>query len=93
MICQTIIDIAGFVDDELAWAVLDNATDFKIPHHSLGDAFGTLRKTEAQKAFGIVTAINDLTLTPMWDENGCRLEGDVVTATNSGTPTDKETNQ
>jgi hypothetical protein len=93
MICQTIIDIAGFVDDELAWAVLDNATDFKIPHHSLGDAFGTLRKTEAQKAFGIVTAINDLTLTPMWDENGCRLEGDIVTATNSGTPTDKETNQ
>jgi hypothetical protein len=93
MICQTIIDIAGFVDDELAWAVLDNATDFKIPHHSLGDAFGTLRKTEAQKAFGIVTAINDLTLIPMWDENGCRLEGDTVTATNSGTPTDKETNQ
>jgi hypothetical protein len=73
--------------------VLDNATDQKIPHHSLGDAFGTLRKTEAKAAFGIVTAINNLDLIPKWDENGCRLEGDILKAIKGGSPTDKENQQ
>jgi hypothetical protein len=93
LICQAIIDLAIHRDDELTWTVLDNATDQKIPHHSLGDAFGTLRKAEAKAALGIVTAINNLDLVPMWDENGCRLEGDIVTAIKGGSPTDKETQQ
>ena len=93
LICQAIIALAVHRDDELAWTVLDNATAQKIPHHSLGDAFGTLRKTEAKAAFGIVQAINNLDLIPMWDENGCRLEGDIVTAMKHGSSTDKETQQ
>ena len=93
LICQAIIALAVHRDDELAWTVLDNATAQKIPHHSLGDAFGTLRKTEAKSALGIVQAINNLDLIPMWDENGCRLEGDIVTAMKHGFPTDKETQQ
>jgi len=93
LICQAIIALAAHRDDELAWTVLDNATAQKIPHHSLGDAFGTLRKAEAKSALGIVQAINNLDLIPMWDENGCRLEGDIVTAMKHGFPTDKETQQ
>jgi hypothetical protein len=93
LICQAIIDLAVHRDDELTWTVLDNATDQKIPHHSLGDAFGTLRKAEAKAALGIVQAINNLDLVPMWDENGCRLEGDIVTAMKHGSSTDKETQQ
>ena len=93
LICQAIIALAVHRDDELAWTVLDNATAQKIPHHSLGDAFGTLRKTEAKAALGIVQAINNLDLIPMWDENGCRLEGDIVTAMKHGSSTDKETQQ
>ena len=93
LICQAIIALAVHRDDELAWTVLDNATAQKIPHHSLGDAFGTLRKTEAKSALGIVQAINNLDLIPMWDENGCRLEGDIVTAMKHGSSTDKETQQ
>ena len=93
LICQAIIALAVHRDDELAWTVLDNATAQKIPHHSLGDAFGTLRKAEAKSALGIVQAINNLDLIPMWDENGCRLEGDIVTAMKHGFPTDKETQQ
>jgi hypothetical protein len=93
LICQAIIALAVHRDDELAWTVLDNATAQKVPHHSLGDAFGTLRKAEAKAALGIVQAINNLDLIPMWDENGCRLEGDIVTAMKHGFPTDKETQQ
>ena len=93
LICQAIIALAVHRDDELAWTVLDNATAQKIPHHSLGDAFGTLRKAEAKSALGIVQAINNLDLIPMWDENGCRLEGDIVTAMKHGSSTDKETQQ
>ena len=93
LICQAIIALAVHRDDELAWTVLDNATAQKVPHHSLGDAFGTLRKAEAKSALGIVQAINNLDLIPMWDENGCRLEGDIVTAMKHGFPTDKETQQ
>ncbi len=93
LICQAIIALAIHRDDELTWTVLDNATDQKIPHHSLGDAFGTLRKAEAKAALGIAYAIDDLHLAPMWDENGCRLEGDIVTAMKHGFPTDKETQQ
>ena len=93
LICQTIIALAAHRDDELTWTVLDNATAQKIPHHSLGDAFGTLRKTEAKSALGIVQAINNLDLIPIWDENGCRLEGDIVKAMKHGFPTDKETQQ
>jgi hypothetical protein len=93
LICQAIIALAVHRDDELAWTVLDNATAQKIPHHSLGDAFGTLRKAEAKAALGIVQAINNLDLIPMWDENGCRLEGDIVTAMKHGSSTDKETQQ
>ena len=93
LICQVIIALAVHRDDELAWTVLDNATAQKIPHHSLGDAFGTLRKTEAKSALGIVQAINNLDVIPMWDENGCRLEGDIVTAMKHGSSTDKETQQ
>jgi hypothetical protein len=93
LICQAIIALAVHRDDELAWTVLDNATAQKVPHHSLGDAFGTLRKAEAKAALGIVQAINNLDLIPMWDENGCRLEGDIVTAMKHGSSTDKETQQ
>jgi len=90
-ICDLIITIANHADDELAWCLLDHATDQSIPHHSLGDAFGTLRKTEAQKGLGIAYAIDNLNLSPMWDENGCRLDGDINAAI-SGHPTAKEPN-
>ena len=90
-ISDLIITIANHADDELAWCLLDHATDQSIPHHSLGDAFGTLRKTEAQKGLGIAYAIDNLNLIPMWDENGCRLDGDINAAI-SGHPTAKEPN-
>jgi len=90
-ICDLIITIANHADDELAWCLLDHATGQTIPHHSLGDAFGTLRKTEAQKGLGIAYAIDNLNLIPMWDENGCRLDGDINAAI-SGHPTAKEPN-
>ena len=90
-ISDLIITIANHADDELAWCLLDHATDQTIPHHSLGDAFGTLRKTEAQKGLGIAYAIDNLDLIPMWDENGCRLDGDINAAI-SGHPTAKEPN-
>lgn len=89
-ISDLIITIANHADDELAWCLLDHATDQTMPHHSLGDAFGTLRKTEAQKGLGIAYAIDNLDLVPMWDENGCRLDGDINAAI-SGHPTAKET--
>jgi hypothetical protein len=89
-ICDLIITIANHADDDLAWCLLDHATGHTIPHHSLGDAFGTLRKTEAQKGLGIAYAIDNLDLTPMWDESGIRFEGD-INAAMRGIPTDKET--
>ena len=91
-ICQLLIQIGNHADNDLAWAVLDLASDHTIPHHSLGDAFGTLRQNEAQTGLRIANAIDNLQLTPMWDENGCRLEGDVK-AVIDGTPTDKETQE
>ena len=90
-ICDLIITIANHADDELAWCLLDHASDQSIPHHSLGDAFGTLRKTEAQTGLRIAKAIDNLDLIPMWDENGCRLDGDINAAI-SGHPTAKEPN-
>lgn len=90
-ICDLIITIANHADDELAWCLLDHATGQNIPHHSLGDAFGTLRKTEAQAGLRIAKAIDLLDLIPMWDENGCRLDGDINAAI-SGHPTAKEPN-
>lgn len=89
LICELIIAIADLDDDELAWCLLDHATDHTIPHHSLGDAFGTLRKNEAQIGLRIANAIDSLQLIPMWDEQGCRFEGDIK-AVIDGIPTDKE---
>lgn len=89
-ICDLIITIADHADDDLAWCLLDHATGHTMPHHSLGDAFGTLRKTEAQKGLGIAYAIDNLDLIPMWDETGIRFEGD-INAAMRGIPTDKET--
>lgn len=89
-ICQLLTIIADHADDELAWCLLDHATDHTIGHHSLGDAFGTLRKTEVQKGLRIANAIDNLQLTPTWDENGCHLQGD-ITAVLDGNPTAKET--
>jgi len=89
-ICDLIITIADHADDDLAWCLIDHATGHTMPHHSLGDAFGTLRKTEAQKGLGIAYAIDNLDLIPMWDESGIRFEGD-INAAMSGRPTDKET--
>lgn len=91
-VCDLIITIADHADDELAWCLLDHATGHTMPHHSLGDAFGTLRKTEAQKGLGIAYAIDNLDLIPMWDETGIRFEGD-INAAMSGIPTDKETQE
>ena len=90
LICQLLIQIGNHADDDLAWCLLDHATDHTIPHHSLGDAFGSLRQTEAHKGIGIANAIDNLQLIPTWDENGCRLEGDINAAI-SGNPTPKET--
>jgi len=90
-ICTLIIRLAHHHDDELTWCVLDHATGHTIPHHSLGDAFGTLRKTEAQTALRIVDAIDNLHLTVTYGENGVELAGDIQTAIKDGFPTDKET--
>lgn len=91
MICQLIIELAAHQDDDLAWCVLDHATAHTITHHSLGDAFGTLRKTEAQTALRIVEAINNLQLVVTYDENGCGLTGDIGTIIgNDDSPTPKE---
>lgn len=90
-ICDLIITIANHADDELAWCLLDHATGQTIPHHSLGDAFGTLRKTEAQTGLRIAYAIDRLELVPMWNSDGCYLEGDINDAI-SVHPTAKEPN-
>jgi len=60
---------------------------------SLGDAFGTLRKTEAQTALRIVDAIDNLHLTVTYGVDGVELAGDIQTAIKDGFPTDKETNK
>jgi len=90
-ISDLIITIANHADDELAWCLLDHATGQTIPHHSLGDAFGTLRKTEAQTGLRIAQAIDRLELVPMWNSDGCYLEGDINDAI-SVHPTAKEPN-
>lgn len=75
LICNSIVEMADHADDQLARAIITQATGTHTGGHDLGTLFGQLDFTESQNVQRVAAAVNTGILTATWHDDHVTLAG------------------